>query len=1291
MRGVISAIAAICAICGASAAETFAFPATGRTAISYSDRLEVVPLEDGVSNFICAAEAKPSRRKDGIVTNVAERPFVTFFRERAVNVAPLAHVTVSSRGSKSTGFHTVPNLNVPAALTDGVANLRKNFSFAERKTPPTRTDPEWVVFDFQKDVPLSGVFTLCGDWEAFPRGRDVIVQSYAGTGDPRIDSDGANWQDIEGAWSPDPEYSNSLFRFWRLWTASMTVTNRAYRLFFVGHGLSLHGRSIRNPNLNPTPGLAEVAILSPATEVRCAFDQTEKKPGVPIRFTMPFDGRVTIQIRNNAGEVVANPIVDSPFAAGAAEAHWNLSDFDGKPILSPGEYRWHGVAIPPLTVDYLYSYYPLGLPDDRRAWLTSDHTGGWLADHDPPRGVVRDGMTMWLNAWAEAGHSVINTDIDMKKIWGNDRFWLAVPQEICVDDGICYGYSQGGWNGTDEEIIAIDPKRGYASKKVFLLKNPSAARVWGHNSTIVGFQVVGSKAFVSRAVENEIRVYDISKGQAAPARSFAWNIVNKQFEELVPKELAVIKMANPGRIRRRPDGRLAAISGTAAVTIDPVTYAVVTNFVTDIETPLGFDAAPDGTFWIGAGEPRHQVLGYSEKGVRFAVLGKPGRRRIGPWDENDLEEPAGVAMDAKGRIWVAEHTHWEKRVSVWDVKTGRVVNDVIGPTQYGGDGSIDPEDENRLFYRDLEIRRNSRTGEMRPVNLIYRPDAPELPAFPVGDCPSYAFRSRGALWFTSFQPPHGHPTCVLWKYEKDRVRAVAAVGAVRGGVTNAIPFLKQERGRLFAWTDLNGNGKVDRDEVKSRIVLSDGNPIDGIAPGWNWRMNANFECAAVTDLYKAGRLVVFRPERFTSDGIPVYGVPAETHPGLLNVQGLMPDANGNIIALGKPLVSLTPNGKVRWRYRNDWPGLHAGHSSTAAGDEPGVLIAPTRIWGIVKTAGEAGEVVAFNSNLGCSYLMTADDGLYLGRIFRDVRIAPTAWNMNVLPDAATLGETSLYDEHFGGVFERVRGNDGKLHYRYVVGKTHCSVVELTGLDGVKRLTGGTVAVSKDDVSEAVRRASSVAAKALEPKVYDVVQGRPTASSQSVDGFSIGVDASNLYFRAAWRDDRAPFANGGENPFELFKSGDTVELMLRTKAARSAKGVREGDIRILFAPYCGKPIAVLYDYCAPSASPNEKVGFSSPWRTLTVDRVRILDKVEVRVARNGCNLTLDASIPLPAIGFVPASETKGDVGRVVSDADGKRALRREYWSNKNTAIMSDLPTEAGIDPDLWGTFRFPPVQ
>ena len=1288
------ALACVCSVSAAAETATFSFPCAGRTAVTYADRLEVTPLDAGATNFTVEVARRPVRGKGGAVEMKAVKPFCHFLPERVVNVAPWAHVTVSSKGELSRGFRPTPGQNVPESLVDGRVNETKNFAFAKREKPPTEQDPEWVVLDWPRAIPVSGLFVMTGVWESFPRHERVFVEAYAGAGDPRIDAAATSWRTLAGTWSPEPQNELANFRCWRSWTAAEPATARALRLRFTGGGWNLHGRKCEIP----VPGLGEIAVLMPWTKPGAPLRRA-KGEGAAIDFEMPFAGAATIQVRDAKGRVVANPVTDVAFGAGRQTATWDLTDIDGAPVLEPGVYTWRGVAIPPLEVNYRYCYYPVGIPPDRRPWMTEDKTGGWLADHDPPRGVVRDGDDMWLNAWAEYGDSVIRTDIDMKKKWGETRFWLAVPQEICVDDGFAYGYSQAGWNGTDEEIIRIDPRHGYQNRKVFLKKNPPPEK--GKKATnffavtVSGFQVVGDLAFVALGVENRVCVYDISKGNAGPYRPFSWATVNTQFEELKPVLVKEIALAAPGRLRRYGKDKLLTTSGADVVTIDLKTFAVEKLFATGIDAKiLGCGVGDDGTIWVGAGEPLHQVFGFDARGRRVQTLGKPGKRRVGRWDNDDLEEPAGVEVDAKGRVWVAEHTQWEKRVSVWDPKTARCVRQVLGPTQYGGDGCIDPEDETRLFYRGLEMKRDLRTGEVTPVNLVYRPDDPSLPRLSDGDYPSYCFRAEGKLWFTSYQPPHGHPQCVLWQHQGDRVRPVAAVGAVRG-ITNAVPSLVAAPGTLYAWTDLNADGKIDADEVKTRVLTVDGKPIPGLGVGWNWRMNERFELACMTDIYQKGRMVYFRPTGRTPQGYPVYDVPAETKPGLLQTQGVQTDAKGNVIALGKTVSSLTPEGVERWRYRNQWPGLHAGHATTAAGNEPGVLIAPTRMWGVVPTAGEAGEVAAFNSNLGCSYLMTADDGLYLGRIFRDQRVAATVWNMNGVPDARTMAETSLYDEHFGGTFERVRGADGRFHYYYVVGKGQCGVVELTGLDGVKRLKGGTFEVTAEMIAAAQARAVREAAKKNEAKVAAIPKadaaGAWKRAKETVvyDGIRLAYDATNLYVRSAKDDPLAPFANKGANPFELFKTGDTLEVMLRTRAKKSAKGLQPGDKRILVSEFEGKPVVVLYDYKAPGAPAAGRVAFSSPWRTAWVDRVAVLDGAKVSVRRAGARVEVEAAIPWAQIGFDPAKlpETLGDVGRVNSDASGTRAASRAYWSNKNTAIMSDLPTEVLSEPDLWGTFRF----
>ena len=121
---------------------------------------------------------------------------------------------------------------------------------------------------------------------------------------------------------------------------------------------------------------------------------------------------------------------------------------------------------------------------------------------------------------------------------------------------------------------------------------------------------------------------------------------------------------------------------------------------------------------------------------------------------------------------------------------------------------------------------------------------------------------------------------------------------------------------------------------------------------------------------------------------------------------------------------------------------------------------------------------------------------------------------------------------------------------------------------------------------------------------------------------------------------------------------------------------------------GKPVCVLYDFNI-SGYKGERVPFSSPNRTIWCDRVSILPEAKIAVARQNSTVLLEAAVPLKSIHLDPADlkETFGDVGRVLSDQTGTRASNRVYWSNKNTNIMSDLPSEAMLQPKLWGLFRF----
>jgi hypothetical protein len=1260
-----------------------------------------------------------AQRKRGAEAGVysASVDFLMLLDAAAENLAPSAGVLVSSAGEPSSGFQPRPWVNQVATLTSGEIHPDVNFSTAAREDETSPDRPEWILLRWDAPQAIHGVGLMRGRRETGL--GDSVVEVYTGEGDPRFaaaSDDG--WRAMEGEW-----LAAAGFRHFDLFPFPETVATRGVRLRSIGGTKAISAGEVMVLG-DARDGAAEAADADALSATSAA-----RRDGVPISFAIPADGKVTLQIRDAEGAVVANPVAGVDFPAGTHTVSWNLDDIDGNPVLRTGEYSWRGLFTPPLSVEFRHTYHPWPLAGV--AWQTPDRTGGWLADHEPPRTVCRgmDG-TMWIGAFAEAGDSIVHVRDDATKIWGIDRCWVAIPSEICCDGDFYYGLCEGGWIGDNQVILQIN-QRTHADRKIFQRPIPKAGEGAPEDDPtlhrgITGFQVVGNIAYLAFGADNLVQAFDLTRGLEAGFRGFGWDIAYKQFDDQKPVLVREIPLPSPGRLRPYGEGRLVATSGKDVVTIDLATGEVSPLFQGKLRNPLGLGTDAAGNVYVGEGAPLHQVFGYAPDGTRIATLGKPGRREVGPFDPDDLEEPYGVEVASDGRVWVMEHVDCVRRVSLWDAESGRCVKAVYGPTRYGGGGCIDPDDDRRLFYKGLEFRRDAPDAPVELVNILYRVDSGQCARFNDADYPGYCFRtkkgwfSRSRLWFTSYMAPHGHPSIVLWLYKGDRVQPVAAIGSAialretfgcpagrkgdwqdwrdTGFLTNVVSTYDPDQ-KFFTWTDLDDDGFVQPEELRFGEIRSpdDGALLTHASAGWNWRMNHSFEAAAGAG---GNLLVFFRPKGFSKHGYPLYDVPSETVRGPRDGQGFMTDSAGNAIVLGSPLASVAPDGTMRWRYLNQWPGLHAGHHTTAYGNEPGVLIAPTRVWGIEKAGDELGEVVAFNSNLGCTYLMTAEDGLFIDRVFRDQRVG-LLWNFNQPPAPEVLRETSLYDEHFGGIFQTARGRDGKAHFYYVVGKNHCTVVELCGLENVKRLPGGTVEVLPEDVELARSRRLAAASRKAGAKVYDVprvadgsitVDASPAEwAEERIDGFALAFDSKALYVLFQGRDDRAPFENKGVNPLELFKSGDVLDVMLQTKPGLPAnrREAGEGDLRISLSMFEGEPVCVVYDFVNPQVDRAARIPFSSPWRTVWCDRAGVLESATIAVDRHGGDIVVEAAIPLSDIHFDPseAGEVAGDVGRVLGDATATRATRRDYWSNKNTQILSDLPSEAGVEPCLWGLFRF----
>lgn len=257
-------------------------------------------------------------------------------------------------------------------------------------------------------------------------------------------------------------------------------------------------------------------------------------------------------------------------------------------------------------------------------------------------------------------------------------------------------------------------------------------------------------------------------------------------------------------------------------------------------------------------------------------------------------------------------------------------------------------------------------------------------------------------------------------------------------------------------------------------------------------------------------------------------------------------------------------------------------------------------------------------------------------------------------------------------------------------------VRITSTGQVDRVSVGEIAVFPDLAAAPAASAFATAeVKALTvPKVATnaiTIDGRADDwPTQRVDGFALAVDVAHLHLLYQASGDLARFENAGTNINELFHTGDAVELQLQTQAeaALQRPAPARGDLRLVFSMHEGKPVCVLYDYSAEDLL-LVPVQFKSAGRVTECDKVSHLASARVEMRREGSTLTLEASVPLAALGLRLDSmkETRGDLGRVVGAPDRPAAVRRVYWSNRHAPPAGDLAAEAALQPAQWGIFRF----
>jgi hypothetical protein len=986
-----------------------------------------------------------------------------------------------------------------------------------------------------------------------------------------------------------------------------------------------------------------------------------------IAYTLPSNAYVTVVIETPDGRRIRNLVAEAPRLGGDRREVWDGRDDAGK-LVAAGSYRWRGLWHTGLSPEYLLSFNNPGHPP-----YITDNASSWGADHDAPVMVATNGGKMYL-AWnnCEAGSSLICTDFTGRKQWG----WRSDPAlpwdttALCADEKYVYLAKSGpAWNQWDTQGAAIArfdaatgglvnwPAENGGVGAGTLRVREFSKEDKGKPYRLNGLSLSGNTLYLSMQLENKVEMRDATTGAV----------------------LGSLDLPAPGPSAVEATGSVLLVSGKQLVRLNPETKQA--QPLHDFDQPHGVAVGAQGEVYVSDWGP-NQVVVLDASGKELRRVGRAGGRgTVGPWLADGMLHPNGLAVDPTGRLWVAEKDWWPKRFSVW-AADGRLAMDFIGPTPYGCVTSyLDPDDHTVGYSSGTKFALDYANKAYKPLAVLGRNDRPgavfwwaEAGKFYTLKGKRYFINEGGAFTFKT-----------VFLSEPDRLRALASVGvakqlkdAYQGPELPSLQAAKDDD--WFSWADQNGDALVQDNELQFLPSPSHA----GFGTYWG-----GFPAPDLTMYWPSGgQMWQFPVTSWTAAGAPVYDLTkAHAFAPLLGEVGFLGvDAENRVLVRGQPIMAYRPDGSVDWTYPSEF-AMH-GHPGPPA---PGRIVEVHRIPGIADLPRAAGgQLYAMNGNDGEWYFLTTD-GLFVQHIFNDIRVG--GWR---------APEYVISQEAFGGYFVKA-ADDGK--YYVIAGHTDARVFRLDGVDSLRRFAAKPV-----DLSGAAYTAAQqvLAQETFARKAEKSARLPRLAGPAPPDGFVTAwpegsltewtaLNGAQVRVRKAWDpqalylryevQDNSPLKNNGDDWKLLFKYGDSVDLQIGADPnadPRRAAPVA-GDERLLITEAKGTPYAVLYQPVVPDYK-GPKVPFASPNRTLMLDRVsEITEQIRLRLTRQANAYVVEAAVPWSLLGITPrpGMRLRADFGVLFGNDAGEVTLLRSYWSNENTTIVSDVPSEATLEPRQWG--------
>lgn len=1057
--------------------------------------------------------------------------------------------------------------------------------------------------------------------------------------------------------------------------------------------------------------------------VNARFEQPSGVVALP--FAAPEDGLYTVVIVDTStGRNIRRLATIEKMRKGQKVVEWDGLDDNGVPV-KPGKYEYRGVRHNGIDLKYLMTLNNPGTP----AWQTDDGKGEWGGDHCPPQTVATDATGVYLG-WpsAEDGNGIIGCDLDGKKLWGffqtplpsaaGGEGFLAVDGENLYFANEVMRHPQKGENelGYFKTVISCLDKntgyrRGFSTAKPYneisthdttkvktgwywdLNQNKSYSLdtcgirddyyFSGHCAGVnmAGLAARDGKIYVSFRIPGEIVVYNSS--------------------DMV--ELARWKVSKPAGLAFSKDGKLFGISDKTVVQLNLADGKATPVISAGLDAPVGLAVDGYGEIYVSDWGASQCVKVFDVQGKQLRTIGKAGGR---PWegafDPNGMLLPRGIAVDKNGKLWVTEDENSPRRISVWDAKTGKFLKEFVGGTTYGGTqgGLIDPSNPNRAYSDGAWFEIDLKKEGYRPVLTLGRRKSNDDYFSELNGNSGHSqriFKANGRRYLSTAKVHR----IVIGEFMPDGSwRPCSAIGGIFNRGDNS--EIKQEKkllwrespgpaffakhaGENYIWTDANADGLPQEQEFQWRKQDKDSFPcwVGHWGSGmYDKDMNA----------YIGGDGKVFRfPFHGWNDkGAPQYDI---------NDAKIVSSQEGRFRSIcidsRKWVFTLNPADTKAYGEKNQ---------SLSAFDDKGGLrwVIPTErdyrkmsslsgegFIGPIDAGGDLGEIIGVTQWHGLHVPLITTDGLIVAKLLRD---------------SAEGGEAGP-DVYKGETIQRLNKlDDGRLILSH--GKNAHHMLQVTGLENVKRFSG-SFELTAEQAKQAAVRLSEQKEKADEsaPISITLAKNPPTVDGKLDDwdwkaagaiGPKDGMPRAELALRTVGKNlfaafkvfKKGPYVNTAKaDPTQLFLTGDAVELRFRAEPAADAKDKKPimGDCRLVMGKSDGKPVAILYRAVVPNAK--NPVVFRNPAGTEVVfDSVEVVKDAVVTIADTADGYVVEASLPIDFLGgnLWPSRSIPGDAGIIVADSTGRRVVRICRF-NKDTQVVSDVPTEAALQPEKWGSY------